>query len=227
MSGDPTFFATPADFRRWLAANHETAGELLVGFWKKGSGRASIDWPQARDQALCFGWIDGVRKSLGEDSYTIRFTPRRPASVWSRVNIERFHALRGEGAMTPAGERAFEAGKGRTDRYAYERPLAELSAAETAQFRTNAPAWADWEKRPPGYRKVALHWVTSAKKPETRARRLEQLIADSASGRKIGAMDISRKSAGRAAAEALPPAAESPCPTAELGAPEQARTASG
>ena len=120
MAQQPTFFATEADFRRWLEANHETAPELLVGFWKKGSGKPSIDWPQARDQALCFGWIDGVRKSLGEEAYTIRFTPRRKGSIWSKVNVERFAALKAEGLMTPAGERAYEENKQKSGLYAYE-----------------------------------------------------------------------------------------------------------
>jgi uncharacterized protein YdeI (YjbR/CyaY-like superfamily) len=190
---EPTFFGTEADFRRWLEANHATAPELLVGFWKKGSGKASIDWPQARDQALCFGWIDGVRRSLGEDSYTIRFTPRRKGSIWSKVNLERFAALKTEGRMTPAGERALAESTGPSGVYAYEKPLAELTDREIAQFRTDTAAWADWEKRPPGYRKTVLHWVTSAKKPETRARRLATLIEDSAAGRKIAGYDVGRK----------------------------------
>ena len=189
----PTFFSTDADFRRWLEANHEKAPELLVGFWKKGSGKPSIDWPQARNQALCFGWIDGVRRSLGEEAYTIRFTPRRTGSIWSTVNVERFTALKAEGMMTPAGERAYEENKGKSGVYAYENPLAELTREEEAQFRKNAGAWTDWEKRPPGYRRVVLHWVTSAKRPETRAKRLATLITDSAAGRKIAGYDIGHK----------------------------------
>jgi uncharacterized protein YdeI (YjbR/CyaY-like superfamily) len=188
----PTFVPTEAAFRAWLEAHHESAPELLVGFWKKASGRPSIDWPQARDQALCFGWIDGVRKSLGAESYAIRFTPRRRGSIWSRVNIARFEALRAAGLMTPAGARAFADETARTGVYAYENAQAELSRAETALFRGNKAAWADWEQRPAGYRKVALHWVTSAKKAETRARRLATLIADSEQGRKIGAVAIGR-----------------------------------
>ena len=193
---EPTFFATAGEFRRWLEANHDTAPELLVGFWKKGSGRPSIDWPQARDQALCFGWIDGVRKSLGPSSYTIRFTPRRKGSVWSNVNLERYQALAAQGLMTPAGARAYDEGKENKSHYAYESELRELTEEELRQFRADAAAWADWEKRPPGYRKVVLHWITRAKRPETRARRLAALIEDSAAGRKIGPMDISRKSGG-------------------------------
>ena len=193
MPPEPTFFATVADFRRWLEADHASATELLVGFWKKGSGKPSIDWPQARDQALCFGWIDGVRRSLGEEAYTIRFTPRRKRSIWSQVNLERFEALKTEGLMTPAGARAYAENKGKRGVYAYERPLAELSAEEEADFRANASAWADWEKRPPSYRKVVLNWVTSAKKPETRAKRLATLIDCCARGEKIPGYDIGRK----------------------------------
>jgi len=193
MTAKPTYFSAEEDFRRWLKGNHETAPELLVGFWKKGSGKPSIDWPQARDQALCFGWIDGVRKSLGDEAYTIRFTPRRKGSIWSKVNVDRFAALKAEGQMTPAGERAYEENKHKSGLYAYERELAALSAEDEAQFRKHKDAWIDWEKRPPGYRKVVLHWVTSAKKPETRAKRLAILIESSAKGEKIPGYDIGKK----------------------------------
>jgi len=182
---EPRFFETEADFRRWLESHHESAGELLVGFWKKATGKPSIDWPEARDQALCFGWIDGVRKSLGEESYTIRFTPRRKGSIWSRINLARYEALTADGRMTAAGVRAYEENKGRRGVYAYENEQKDLSPAETAQFRRNKLAWVDWEKRPPGYRKVILHWITSAKRPETRAKRLATLIEDSAAGHKV------------------------------------------
>ena len=193
MSAPPTYFETPAAFRRWLEAHHETAPELRVGFRKKASRLPSIDWPQARDEALCFGWIDGVRHSLGPDSYTIRFTPRRKGSIWSKVNVARYAALAAEGRMTEAGVRAYEDNKARTGVYAYENEPKALTEAETALFRSNPAAWADWERRPPGYRRVVLHWVASAKKPETRARRLATLIEDSAAGRKIAGYDIGRK----------------------------------
>ena len=193
MTQEPTFFVTEAKFRSWLEANHATVPELLVGFWKKESGKPSIDWPQARDQALCFGCIDGVRRSLGQEAYTIRFTPRRKGSIWSKVNVERYAALTADGLMTPAGERAYEENKGRTGLYAYENEQKELAADETALFQGNAAAWADWEKRPPGYRKTVLHWVTSAKRPQTRAKRLAALIGDSAAGRKVGAYDVGGK----------------------------------
>lgn len=189
----PSYFPTESDFRQWLEKNHQSAGELLVGFWKKGTGRPSIDWPQARDQALCFGWIDGVRKSLGDEAYTIRFTPRRKGSIWSKVNVERFGALKAGGLMTSAGEAAYEANKNKSGLYAYERPLAELSAKEVAEFRKHKAAWVDWQKRPPGYRKVVLHWVTSAKRHETRAKRLAILIECSAKGEKIPGYDIGKK----------------------------------
>jgi uncharacterized protein YdeI (YjbR/CyaY-like superfamily) len=189
----PTFFADSAAFRGWLEAHHDRADELLVGFRKKATGLASIDWPEARDQALCFGWIDGVRRSLGPDSYTIRFTPRRKGSLWSRVNIGRYEALKAAGRMTPAGERAFAEGKERTDHYSYENELRSLAPEEEAQFRANPAAWDDFEKRPPSYRKMALFYVTSAKKPEIRARRLAILIEDSAAGRKLAGADIGRK----------------------------------
>ena len=194
LMSKPTYFPTEADFRCWLKDNHETAPELLVGFWKKSTGKPSIDWPQARDQALCFGWIDGVRKSLGDDAYTIRFTPRRKGSIWSTVNVDRFNALKADGQMTSAGERAYEENKHKTGLYAYERELAALSPEDEAQFRKHKAAWSDWEGRPPGYRKVVLHWVTSAKKPETRAKRLGMLIESSAAGEKIPGYDIGKKS---------------------------------
>ena len=189
----PTYFSTEADFRRWLEANHETAPELLVGFWKKSTGKPSTDWPQARDQALCFGWIDGVRKSLGEEAYTIRFTPRRKGSIWSKVNVERFDALKAAEQMTPAGEAAYERDKHRSGLYSYEKPVASLTPEEEAVFRGNKPAWVDWEKRPAGYRRSALGWVTGAKRPETRARRLAELIAVSAEGRRLPQYDWQKK----------------------------------
>ena len=186
---EPVFFTDEAGFRRWLEANHETAPELLVCFWKKSSGKPSIDWPQARDQALCFGWIDGHRKSLGDDAYTIRFTPRRKGSIWSKMNVERFDALKAAGLMTRAGERAYDENKHKTGVYSYERPLTSLTAEEEAAFRKNKAAWADWEKRPPGYRKQVLGWITGAKRAETRINRLNELIAVSAEGRRLPQYD--------------------------------------
>ena len=193
MTANPTYFSTEADFRRWLRANHDTAPELLVGFWKKGSGKPSIDWPQARDQALCFGWIDGVRRSLGDEAYTIRFTPRRKGSIWSKVNVERFAALKAEGQMTDAGERAYDENKHKSGLYSYEKPLASLSKEEDRQFRKHKAAWAYWETQPAGYVKTVLNWITTAKRPETRAKRLATLIEDCAAGRRIAGYDWRKK----------------------------------
>jgi uncharacterized protein YdeI (YjbR/CyaY-like superfamily) len=182
-----TFFAEPADFRAWLEKNHDRASELWVGFHKKGSGRPSITWPESVDEALCFGWIDGVRKSLGPDSYMIRFTPRKARSTWSAVNIKRAQELAAEGRMRPAGLKAFEA---RTDDrsaiYAYEqRHAAKLDPEQEREFRANAKAWEYFQSRPPSYRRTATWWVVSAKREETRRKRLRTLIEDSAQGRTI------------------------------------------
>ena len=193
MAAAPVFFPTEAEFRAWLQANHDGCDELLVGFWKKGSGKPSIDWPQARDQALCFGWIDGVRRSLGDDAYSIRFTPRRKGSIWSKVNVERFEALKAAGLMTSKGERAYEENKHRSGLYAYENEQEELSEPEEVRFRANKAAWDDWQQRPPSYRKSALHWITRAKRPETRAKRLAELIECSAGGRRLPQYDWQKK----------------------------------
>jgi uncharacterized protein YdeI (YjbR/CyaY-like superfamily) len=189
MNTEPTYFPTEAEFRRWLEANHGTALELLVGFWKKGSGKPSIDWPQARDQALCFGWIDGLRKSLGDEAYTIRFTPRRKDSIWSKVNVDRFETLKAAGLITSAGERAYEENKHKSGVYAYENEQRELTADEERLFRENKAAWADWEKRPPSYRKTVVYWITNAKRPETRAKRLRELIEVSGQGLRLPQYD--------------------------------------
>ncbi len=184
---EPTFFATPEEFQAWFAANAATANELLVGFHKKGSGLPSITWPEAVDEALCVGWIDGVRKGRDATSYTIRFTPRKPRSIWSAVNIARVAALTAEGRMGPAGLAAFAARAAeRSAIYAYEQPEdATLTTEEEALFRAEPGAWDFFIAQRPSYRRPALWWVVSAKRPETRARRLATLIADSAAGRTL------------------------------------------
>jgi uncharacterized protein YdeI (YjbR/CyaY-like superfamily) len=184
----PTFFATPAAFRAWLAKHHQSESELLVGFWKTGSGKASMTWSESVDEALCFGWIDGVRRGLDEAAYTIRFTPRKPTSIWSAVNVAKVAELTRLGKMRPAGERAFAARSAdKTGVYAYERnEAAVLSPEQDAVLRKNRKAAAWFDAQPPWYRKVAIHWVISAKREETRQRRLAQLVADSAAGRRIG-----------------------------------------
>ena len=191
---DVRFFATPHELRDWFDANHETADELWLGYYRKSTGRASVDWPQAVDEALCVGWIDGVRHSVDETSFVQRFTPRRKGSTWSAINVAKVAALTAEGRMRPAGLAAFEA---RTDAntaiYSYERAATAFTPDEEARFQANAPAWADWQARPPSYRRAVTHWVTSAKQAVTRARRLDALIADSADGRKVGPMRWSRE----------------------------------
>jgi uncharacterized protein YdeI (YjbR/CyaY-like superfamily) len=184
---EPTFFATPEDFRAWLHENHERERELLVGFYKKGTGRPSITWPESVDEALCYGWIDGVRRSLGDEAYTIRFTPRKQKSTWSAVNIARVGVMIELGRMQPAGLKAFHAREeGNSRIYAYEnRDAAGFDAALEERFRANEKAWNFFQAQPPGYRKTSTHWVTSAKQEATRLRRLEQLIADSAAGRRL------------------------------------------
>jgi uncharacterized protein YdeI (YjbR/CyaY-like superfamily) len=183
----PTFFETPAAFRQWLSANHETARELVVGFFKRHTLRASITWPESVDEALCFGWIDGVRKSLSVDAYTIRFTPRKPTSTWSAVNVDRVKELTALGKMAPAGLRAFATRTAeRTGRYSYERiEVAKLTLEQQKQLDANKKAKAFLEAQPPWYRRAVMHWVSSAKREETRARRLSQLIEDSAAGRPV------------------------------------------
>jgi uncharacterized protein YdeI (YjbR/CyaY-like superfamily) len=184
---EPTFFATPADFRAWLDRHRDGVTELLVGFHKKGSGRPSITWPEAVDQALCFGWIDGVRRRIDDASYSIRFTPRKPRSTWSAVNVQRMKELIEEGVVAPAGLAAFERrGDHRTAIYSYEqRRNATLEPDQERRLRADERAWAYFESQPPSYRRAAIHWVTSAKKPETRERRLTQLIECSAAGRPV------------------------------------------
>jgi uncharacterized protein YdeI (YjbR/CyaY-like superfamily) len=183
----PTFFATPAEFRAWLERHHRDAAELLVGFYKRGSGRPSITWKESVDEALCFGWIDGVRRSIDGESYSIRFTPRQKRSIWSAVNIARAGELIAEGRMQPAGAAAFEARtEDRSRVYSHERSEApQLEPEQQARFEANAAAWAWFQARPPFYRRQALHWVTSAKRPETRERRLATLIEDSTAGRTV------------------------------------------
>jgi uncharacterized protein YdeI (YjbR/CyaY-like superfamily) len=184
---EPLFFATPADFRRWLTEHHESARELWVGFHKTGSGRPSITWPESVDEALCVGWIDGVRKRIDEESYKIRFTPRKATSTWSAVNIKRMAELTSQGRVLPAGLQAFEKrSEKKSGIYAYEqRGAAKLDEAAEQQFQAEKAAWEYFQAQPPWYRKTATWWVVSAKKEETRQRRLTVLIEASAEGRAI------------------------------------------
>ena len=181
----PQFFASSGDWRNWLDTHHQTETELSVGFWKKDTGQASITWPESVDEALCYGWIDGVRHRISDAAYRIRFTPRKPGGIWSQVNIRRFAELKAEGRIRPAGQAAFEVGKDRTNVYSYEREAAEFTQDELTRFRANAVAWLGFQSFPAGYRKIATHRVVSAKGAATRARRLEILIEASALGLRL------------------------------------------
>ncbi len=185
---DPIYFESAAELRDWFDANHATATELWIGYHRKATGRPSLTWSEVVDEALCVGWIDGVRYSVDADRFTQRLTPRRRGSNWSAINIAKVEELIGQGRMRPAGLAAFAArSEERSAIYSYEqRHAATLEAAEEAEFRANAAAWAWFEARPRSYRQTATHWVVSAKRPETRARRLATLIEDSAAARPIG-----------------------------------------
>ena len=189
-SEKPIFFATRADFRRWLRAHHADTRELWVGFYRKASGRPSITWPQSVDEALCVGWIDGLRKTIDAQSYRIRFTPRKPTSNWSAVNIGRVQELTRQGRMRSAGLKAFALRDAKKSAiYAYEnRHTATLTDAAKKKFRANPAAWEFFQDQPAGYRQTMIWWAMSAKREETRQKRLETLIADSAAGRRIGAL---------------------------------------
>ena len=181
----PRFFPTASDFRTWLIANHATAKELSVGFYKVGSGKPSLTWPESVDQALCFGWIDGVRKSIDALSYKIRFTPRRPRSIWSAVNIKRVEVLTSLNLMQFAGIKAFQAKlENRSGIYAYEQRTADLPPPYAELLQQNTAAWNFFQAQAPSYRKTMCWWVVSAKTEPTRLKRLQKLIDDSANGRR-------------------------------------------
>ena len=183
------FFKTALAFRKWLQSHHASAKELWVGFYKKGSGRPSITWPQSVDEALCVGWIDGIRKSLDNESYMIRFSPRKPGSVWSAVNMRNVERLIKEQRMTPVGLKAYEARKEyRSGIYSYEQRSPELIEPYLTKLKRNQAAWNFFHAQPPSYRKVMNWWIVSARKEETRVKRLEQLIEVSAQGKRMRTM---------------------------------------
>ncbi len=187
MAPTPLFFARPELFRGWLEKHHDTESELLVGFYKRNSGRESMTWPESVAVALCYGWIDGVRHSLGDESYTIRFTPRKASSTWSTVNINTMRQLIAAKRVHPAGLRAFERRREeKSSVYSYEnRHAAVFDADSLRQFRRNKAAWNYFDRCPAWYKSTATWRVISAKRPETRAKRLAELIACSAEGRSI------------------------------------------
>ena len=185
---EPSFFATPADLRAWFDEHHESERELWVGFYKKGSGRPSITWPEAVDEALCVGWIDGVRRGVNDESYKIRFTPRAKTSKWSNVNVARVAELTRAGRMRPAGVAAFEARGHVRAAASYEQQHVELEPDQERRFHANAKAWKYFQGRPPWYRRAATWWVTSAKRADTRERRLATLIEESERERTVPAL---------------------------------------
>jgi uncharacterized protein YdeI (YjbR/CyaY-like superfamily) len=182
----PIFFANQADFRKWLLANHLKVTELIVGFFKTSSSKPSMSWPESVDQALCFGWIDGVRKSIDEESYQIRFTPRKTSSIWSAINIKKAEALTAKGLMYPAGIAAFEKRKEhRSKIYSYENEPAQLPAAFEKKLKANKKAWTFFNTMPPTYKKTAIHHIVTAKQEVTKIKRFNELIEASEAGKKI------------------------------------------
>jgi uncharacterized protein YdeI (YjbR/CyaY-like superfamily) len=183
------FFATPAELRRWFAANHDTASEVLIAFYKKGSGKPSITYHEALDEALCVGWIDGVRRARDADSYEQRFTPRRPRSYWSQINIGHAKRLIKAGRMKAAGLREFEKrDESGARKYSFERREAAFDEVREKRFRQNAAAWQFFQAQPPGYRRLMTFMVMDAKKDETREKRLDRLISECARGQRIPLM---------------------------------------
>lgn len=184
---EPIFFKTPDDFRNWLEKNYKKEKELLVRFYKTGSGKPSITWPESVDQALCFGWIDGVRRSLGEESYTIRFTPRKPNSIWSAVNIKKMEQLIAKGLVKPEGLAAFEKRTEAKSRiYSHEQKEAgTLSPEFEKAFKANDKAWNFFTTQAPSYQKVMIHYVMTARQEKTRQARFEKLLQASAEGKRV------------------------------------------
>ncbi len=183
---EPVAFKTPAAFRRWLRANHKSATELIVRIYRVHAAEKGVVYSQALDEALCYGWIDGIRRRLDADSFSIRFTPRKPRSIWSRVNVAHVERLQRAGRMARAGEAAFAArDESRTGIYAFERAAVALAPEFRKELRTNRAAWKCFQQEAPSYRRLATYWVMSAKREETRLRRLKVLIASSAAGLRI------------------------------------------
>jgi len=184
----PTFFRTQASFRKWLEKNHDKAKELLVGFYKVNSGKQSMTWSESVDEAICFGWIDGLRRSINQESYSIRFTPRRPGSIWSAINIKKVDDLSKKGLMFPSGLVAFEKREEKKSAiYSYEKAPENLSDDFSKKFKSNKKAWKFFESMAPSYQLTAIHWVMNAKQEGTKLKRLDELIKDSEAGEKLKA----------------------------------------
>src|SRR4030095_8605640 len=186
LSMTPIFFATQSDLRKWFEKNHDKEKELWLGFYKTSSGKQSVTWLESVDQSLCFGWIDGVRKSLGRDSYVIRFTPRKAKSIWSAINIKKIKELTKLGLMRQAGIDAFNKRDEKKSRvYSFEQKNIKLDKDFEKKFRQNKQAWKFFQSQPPSYQKPSIWWVISAKNETTKQKRLNTLIKDSEAGQKI------------------------------------------
>ena len=182
----PAFFKNQDAFRRWLINNYETKSELLVGFYKIGSGRPSMTWPESVDQALCFGWIDGVRKSIDGDSYSIRFTPRRSNSIWSAVNIKKMEDLKARGLMLPPGLASYaKRSEDKSAIYSFENEAVSLRNDLDEKFKSNSAAWEFFQKQAPSYKKFCYYWIMTTKQEKTKLGRLEKLINTSAAAQKV------------------------------------------
>jgi uncharacterized protein YdeI (YjbR/CyaY-like superfamily) len=183
---DIKFFSTHEKFRQWLERHHDTASELWLGFYRLSARKKGITYAEAVDEALCFGWIDGIRKSIDDESYTNRFTPRKPKSNWSNINVKHMARLIADGRMHPAGLKAFEArDEKRTGIYSFENKPKTLPAAYEKKLKANKKAWKFFDAQAPWYKRTASHWVMSAKQEATREKRLGELIADSANGLRV------------------------------------------
>jgi uncharacterized protein YdeI (YjbR/CyaY-like superfamily) len=193
----PVTFASAAAFRRWLARHHASAGEIVLALAKKGSGLTSLTYRQALDEALCYGWIDGIVRRIDEGTFAVRFTPRRPRSYWSDVNLERYAELEAEGRIAPPGRARYEARDANVQaRYSFEHRPTRLSPALARRFRADAKAWTFFSAQPPRYRRIVIFWVMDAKRDETRERRLAMLMADSAAGRRLNLLAPGRPPGG-------------------------------
>jgi uncharacterized protein YdeI (YjbR/CyaY-like superfamily) len=189
MGADAIFFGSPAEFRAWLEQHHASAPEVRVGYWKKATGKPTLTWSEAVDEALCFGWIDGKLQRIDDERHRQRFTPRRPKSNWSAVNVAKVAELRAQGRMTPAGEAAFAARRDDSGELTYERRHeAAFDAEQESELRANEAAWTWFGDQSESYRQLATFWVVSAKRPDTRARRLATLIECSAAGERVPAL---------------------------------------
>ena len=190
-----TFFSNPSELRKWYEKNHETADELWVGFHKTKTGKPSITWGESVDQALCFGWIDGIRKSIDENSYMIRFSRRKPTSIWSAINIKKIEELQKQGLLKPAGHAAFEKRQEKKSKvYSFEQAEVKFTPGLLKKFKANKAAWKFFNTQPPSYQRPATWWVISAKQEETKEKRLHELIRDSEDGLRVKHLRRTKKS---------------------------------